>query len=397
MRHPWDEALVFVNVHYQLTFFSTLLRLKYRYFEGSDIVPFTALLLNASVAFTGFYLISKLYHSEHFGPFRFRGFLIGLLTGAIGLFLMMNAVQVNGEVRVDLRYLPLVLLAFYGARFPLLIATVIIASTRFLFGLTDQAVVAFIATFVVSLGMWWIHRHVRRLLLQSMLLHVWALFVTSVSILVNLGWSSAYIEIVLTFWVVGLLVGTLASLLAIDLEQMTRRSKEYKHSAERDHLTGLFNRRMWEERTTSLVSERRAYNVLALDIDHFKHVNDTYGHPNGDLVLKRFAELLKLETRSHDVVARIGGEEFVILIYDLPPEKVVKVAERIRERIAVEAFVLSDGTSIRISTSIGIAHGSALPVESMSSIADSALYEAKDKGRNRTVVRRANAHMLVPN
>ncbi len=367
------------------------------FFKGSDILPFTALLLNASVAFTGFYLISKLYHSDRFGSFRFRGFLIGLMTGGLGLFLMMNAVQANEEVRVDLRYLPLVLLAFYGARFPLLIATVIIASTRFLFGLTDQAVVAFIATFVVGLGMWWIHRHVHRLLLQSMLLHVWALFVTSISILINLGWNTAYVEIVLTFWVVGLLVGTLASLLAIDLEQMTRRSKEYKHSAERDHLTGLFNRRMWEERTTSLVSERRAYNVLALDIDHFKHVNDTYGHPNGDLVLKRFAELLKVETRAHDVVARIGGEEFVILIYDLSPEKVVKVAERIRERIAAEAFVLSDGTSIRVSTSIGIAHGSALPVESMSSLADTALYEAKDQGRNRTVVRHANAHMLVPN
>ncbi|MCT4782599.1 diguanylate cyclase [Exiguobacterium himgiriensis] len=383
-------------MHYQLTFFSALLRLKYRYFEGSDIVPFTALLLNASVAFTGFYLISKLYHSEHFGPFRFRGFLIGLLTGAIGLFLMMNAVQVNGEVRVDLRYLPLVLLAFYGARFPLLIATMIVASTRFLFGVTDQAVIAFIATFIVSVGMWWIHRHIHHLLWQSMLLHVWALFVTSVSIFINLGWDTAYIELVLTFWTVGLLVGTLASLLAIDLEKATQRAKAYKHSAERDHLTGLFNRRMWEERTLSLVSERRTYNILALDIDHFKHVNDTYGHPNGDLVLKRFAELLKIETRAHDIVARIGGEEFVILIYDLSPEKVAKVAERIRKRIAAEAFTLSDGTTIQISVSIGIAHGNALPVESMSSLADTALYEAKDQGRNRTVVRHANAHRLIP-
>ncbi|MFN4214946.1 diguanylate cyclase [Exiguobacterium sp.] len=383
-------------MHYQLTFLSALLRLKYRYIEGSDIVPFTALLLNASVAFTGFYLISKLYHANRFGSFRFRGFLIGLLTGAIGLFLMINAVQVNDEVRVDLRYLPLVLLAFYGARFPLLIATVIVASTRFLFGLTDQAVVAFIATFIISVGMWWIHRYIHHLLWQSMLLHVWALLITSISILVNLGWNTAYVELVLTFWTVGLVVGTLASLLAMDLEQATRRAKAYKHSAERDHLTGLFNRRMWEARTESLASERRVYNVLALDIDHFKHVNDTYGHPNGDLVLKRFAELLNIETRSHDIVARIGGEEFVILIYDLSPEKVAKVAERIRKRIADEAFTLSDGMTIQISVSIGIAHGKALPVESMSSLADMALYEAKDKGRNRTVVRYVSTQMFAP-
>lgn len=360
-------------------------------------MPFTALLLNASVAFTGFYLISKLYHSDRFWSFRFRSLLIGLLTGGLGLFLMKNGVQVNEEVRVDLRHLPLVLLAFYGARFPLLVATAIIASTRFLFGVTDQAVVAFVATFILSIGMWWIHRSVRRLLLQSMLLNVWALFIISVAVFINLGWGTTYVELILTIWTVGLLVGTLASLLAIDLEKTTRRAKEYKYSAERDHLTGLFNRRMWERKTASLVSDRQTYNVLALDIDHFKHVNDTYGHSNGDLVLKRFAELLKIETRAHDVVARIGGEEFVILIYDLSPDKVYKVAERIRERIAAEAFFLSDVTSIQVTTSIGIAHGSALPIESMSDLADTALYQAKDNGRNRTVLVHANAHTLVPN
>lgn len=361
-------------------------------------MPFTALLLNASVAFTGFYLISKLYHSTHFDSYRSRGILIGFLAGALGLFLMKNGVQVNDEVRVDLRHLPLVLLAFYGARSPLFVATLIIASTRFLFGFSDQAVVAFIATFIVSSGMWWLHKCFRnRLLLQSMLLNTWALFIISVAVFINLGWGTTYVELILTIWTVGLLVGTLASLLAIDLEKTTRRAKEYKYSAERDHLTGLFNRRMWERKTASLVSDRQTYNVLALDIDHFKHVNDTYGHSNGDLVLKRFAELLKIETRAHDVVARIGGEEFVILIYDLSPDKVYKVAERIRERIAAEAFFLSDVTSIQVTTSIGIAHGSALPIESMSDLADTALYQAKDNGRNRTVLVHANAHTLVPN
>lgn len=357
---------------------------------------FTALLLNSTVAFTGFYLISKLYHSNPFWSFRLRGLLIGLLTGGFGLLLMVNGVEVNDEVRVDLRHLPLVLLAFYGARFPLLIATMIIASTRFLFGVTDQAVVAFIATFIVSIGMWLLHQRLTdRLFLQSMLLNVWALFIISIAVFVNLGWNEAYIELVLTIWTVGLLVGSLSSLLAVDLEQTTRRSKEYKRSAERDHLTGLFNRRVWERQTASLESNGRAYNILALDIDHFKHVNDTYGHPNGDLVLKRFAELLLIETRSHDLVARIGGEEFVVLINDLNPDQVIKVAERIRERIGSESYYLSDANPIQVTVSIGIAHGKSLSVDAMSEFADKALYQAKKGGRNQSILLLADESQLV--
>ena len=347
----------------------------------------TVLLLNACVAFTGFYIISKIYHSTLFHSHFFRSLIIGLLAGALGLFLMYNAVEANDTVRVDLRHLPLVLLAFYGARAPLFIATLVIASTRFLFGMTEQAFIAFIATFIVSIGMLWIHRLLReRLFLQSIFLNVWALFIISLAVYINMGWNAAYVSLVLTIWMVGMLVGLLSSTLTIDLEKTTRRALEYKQSSERDHLTGLFNRRVWDRYTASLGEDDRTYNVLALDIDHFKHVNDTYGHGNGDLVLQQFADILKVETRAHDTVARIGGEEFVILMYDLTPEKVDKVANRIRERVATETFYLNDFPPIQITTSVGVAHGTALPIKRMVDLADSALYQAKNEGRNQVVV-----------
>lgn len=347
----------------------------------------TVLLLNACVAFTGFYIISKIYHSSLFNSQRLRSFVIGLLAGALGLFLMYNAVEANDTVRVDLRHLPLVLLAFYGARMPLYIATLVIASTRFLFGMTEQALIAFIATFVISGGMLWIHRLLReRLFMQSIFLNVWALFVISLAVYINMGWSAAYVSLVLTIWMVGMLVGLLSSILTIDLEKTTRRALEYKQSSERDHLTGLFNRRVWDRYTASLGEDDRTYNILALDIDHFKHVNDTYGHVNGDLVLQQFADILKVETRAHDTVARIGGEEFVILMYDLTPEKVDKVANRIRELVATETFYLNDFPPIQITTSVGVANGTALPIKQMVDLADSALYQAKNEGRNQVVV-----------
>ncbi|TCI52089.1 diguanylate cyclase [Exiguobacterium sp. SH5S13] len=361
-------------------------------------MPIISLFVNACVAFTGFYLISKVFHSQLFFSSRSRGVLIGMLAGMLGLFLMFNGVEVNEDVRVDLRHLPLVLLAFYGARLPLFIATGFIASTRFLFGFTDQAVVAFIATWFVSLGMIWIHRRLsERLFFQSMLLNVWALFVISIAVLINLGWSMSYITLIATIWTVGLLVGLLSSVLTIDLDQAKRRAKDYKQSAERDPLTGLFNRRVWDRYTSELENENRPSNVLALDIDHFKRVNDTYGHANGDLVLQRFAELLLAETRLHDVVARVGGEEFVILMYDLTPEKVEKVAERIRKRIEDEVFVLKDFPPIHITASIGIAHGKSEPVQKMTEAADNALYQAKRSGRNQVILTNVSELSLVTN
>lgn len=347
----------------------------------------TVLLLNACVAFTGFYIISKIYYSELFRSAKARGMLIGLFAGALGLFLMYNAVEVNSDVRVDLRYLPLVLLAFYGARLPLLLATTIIASTRFLFGVSKEATVAFIATYVLSIVMVWLHRLLKeRLFFQSIILNVWALSVISVAILINIGWSSTYVSLVLMIWMVGMLVGLLSSILTIDLEKTTRRAIEYKQSSERDHLTGLYNRRVWDRYTASLGDDDRAYNVLAIDIDHFKQVNDTYGHGNGDLVLQQFAEILKSETRIHDTVARIGGEEFVILMYDLTPEKVDEVANRIRKRIAAELFHLNDFPPIQITASVGVSHGTSVPIKRMVDIADTALYQAKRDGRNRVIV-----------
>ena len=161
----------------------------------------------------------------------------------------------------------------------------------------------------------------------------------------------------LATWTIGLAVGVLSSLLTLDFQTLNRQVELYKQSAEHDDLTGLYNQHVGDARTEGLEQEGRVYNVLALDIDHFKHVNDTYGHGNGDLVLQQFANILMEETRPHDITARIGGEEFMILVYDLTPSKVIKVANRIRERIANERFQLDGFPAITVTASIGIAHG----------------------------------------
>ena len=120
-------------------------------------------------------------------------------------------------------------------------------------------------------------------------------------------------------------------------------------------------------------------SIFALDVDHFKKINDTLGHDIGDEVLKGFASRVKNTLRKNDIIARIGGDEFVILLPDLTDKTNVKeIAERIQLSLSVS------GANMQISTSIGIAfyNDFELNAKTLYKQADMALYEAKEKGRN---------------
>lgn len=157
-----------------------------------------------------------------------------------------------------------------------------------------------------------------------------------------------------------------------------------------DALTGLYNRRYLETHLEKQLRKneesKKALAVLMIDIDHFKPVNDTYGHKTGDDVLKIFASRLKDNLRSFDMVARLGGEEFVAILPDVSEARAHMVAERLRRAIAEEGFgVLAEGGPLRITTSIGgaiIRPDGRYSVHECLDRADKALYEAKEGGRN---------------
>jgi two-component system cell cycle response regulator len=157
-----------------------------------------------------------------------------------------------------------------------------------------------------------------------------------------------------------------------------------------DALTGLQNRRYMEGHLRTLVSESirsgRSLSMLVADIDHFKVINDTYGHDAGDEVLKEFAVRLKRNTRGIDLACRLGGEEFVIVMPDTDLEHAYQIGERLRACIAADEFTVSDN-SVRITASVGIGtlENSNDTPETMFKRADKALYLAKRRGRNRVV------------
>ncbi len=160
-----------------------------------------------------------------------------------------------------------------------------------------------------------------------------------------------------------------------------------------DQLTGLHNRRYLDSRLSMLFDESalkaRALSLLVLDVDRFKVVNDSWGHDAGDEVLREFADRIRACTRGIDLVARMGGEEIVVVLPDTALDAARAVAERIREKVEGEPFQIQRGErAIAITVSIGVASrraGDAGPIEMMKR-ADEAVYRAKAAGRNRVIV-----------
>lgn len=159
-----------------------------------------------------------------------------------------------------------------------------------------------------------------------------------------------------------------------------------------DSLTGLYNRRYLltylQGMMAGVENRGKPLAVLLIDVDHFKHVNDTHGHGVGDKVLRMLADKMTGNLRNVDMVARIGGEEFVVVMPDTNMEVAGRVAGRLLHKIAETPFEISVDLSIPVTISIGVAMRDAPgdTIESFLARADAALYKAKDLGRNRMVL-----------
>ena len=167
--------------------------------------------------------------------------------------------------------------------------------------------------------------------------------------------------------------------------------EEIYQLATHDALTELYNRRhfieMADKEIARAMRHQRPLSLCIVDVDLFKPVNDRYGHISGDEVLRRIAGLLRGHARSDDLAARIGGEEFALLLSECDATAATAFAERLREAVAAETFVLG-GEPQRITISIGIAELAPERAErtALMAAADAALYRAKDEGRNRVCV-----------
>jgi diguanylate cyclase (GGDEF)-like protein len=185
-------------------------------------------------------------------------------------------------------------------------------------------------------------------------------------------------------------LGLLANQAAATLRHIQLTERE-KSQAARDGLTGLYNRRAFEEHLAHALAaeDRRSqgrFVLLLLDIDHFKKLNDTYGHPAGDAALRNTARVIQRQIRSADVPARFGGEEFAVIMPATDEPGALRVAERVRRALEKDQIVF-EGARIQVTASLGVAcwPRDARDAAAVVAAADRALYAAKANGRNRVV------------
>ena len=191
------------------------------------------------------------------------------------------------------------------------------------------------------------------------------------------------------------LLGSIYYMIFRLIKEVARAHKTISDMAITDELTGLINRRKFFERLDNEIQRATHYETpmgcLMIDLDHFKSVNDTYGHPTGDALLRMVADTITQTFRENDICARYGGEEFICLLPHTGREGCESCSERLRESIEKLVCPLEDGITLSATCSIGVAMYSkdlekdTTHSEWLIKRADMALYSAKDNGRNRVV------------
>ncbi len=311
----------------------------------------------------------------------------GILAGILSNVLMLYSMPMDSVI-IDLRHIPVVLMSYYGGSLPALITMVLIIAGRFLFGFTTQAVLAIIfiggTTFLTLI--------ITNLKLSKMKKVFLALTMSNLIFTIMLTFLTlrmdTLISLVLSYWSISYLAGFLSFYVVEYVRRNQRILNKYKSESVTDGLTGLNNVRKFDQIFNEVCTEAQdrdeKVSLLYIDIDHFKKVNDTYGHVEGDQVLVELSHILTSTVRSFDHVSRNGGEEFTVILLDCPAQRAEEISERIRKKVQNHAFRLATGESISITVSIGIAcydettNTPQLLIEE----ADQALYEAKQSGRN---------------
>ena len=175
-----------------------------------------------------------------------------------------------------------------------------------------------------------------------------------------------------------------------EVKQLKKELEEAKKESETDHLTGLLTRRAYEKEAQKMEAEynrlKQNYAIVFFDIDHFKKINDTYGHEGGDIILSTFAKILQKETRDLDIVGRYGGEEFVAIVHYNLKKELLNYLKRVKSIVARNKFIYNEH-KIKLTFSAGVAiRGGHSTYNDTIQQADILLYKAKESGRDKILI-----------
>ncbi|PKR78185.1 GGDEF domain-containing protein [Halalkalibacillus sediminis] len=320
-------------------------------------------------------------------PLRSK-FIVGMLGGILSNILMLYSIEIN-QTFIDLRHIPVIMVTYYGGAIPAIITMTCIILGRFLIGFTMSAFFAFALIILITAATLLIIRlslsKKKKIFLSITASNI--IFAAFISYLLP-NFDRLFVLIV-SYWIISYFAGFVSFYTVEFVRRSHRLLYKYKSEAATDGLTGLHNVRRFDETfnviSTQAEEKGESLSLLYIDIDHFKKVNDTYGHKEGDQVLINLSKILKNTVRPYDIVSRNGGEEFTIILLDCPLKRASDLSEKIRSAVKNYSFELTTGQAISITVSIGVASYNETTERPSMLIeeADQALYRAKQTGRNK--------------
>lgn len=321
-------------------------------------------------------------------------FVSGVFGGLLGIILMLYSIEFHGETMIDLRFIPVILLAYYCKPISTLFAAVVISAFRVsYYNMSLSSILGAACTLVIALGCIVISKIKMKDILRFYVMFLYSLVMIIIALVVLLSRNGDYILIIVDYAIIFSIISHVVYRLSEYILQSNKLFRQFKEQARKDFLTGLSNVRQYDNKLNGafvrVTESGEKLSILAIDIDHFKKINDTYGHDCGDAVLKQLGEILQSSCRDYDIVARVGGEEFSVVLVGVTNTKAIEIAEKIRDLVENHDFILPTNKNIRISISVGVATypESIDNLEELKKQADIELYKAKETGRNKVCSR----------
>ncbi|MFS0655072.1 diguanylate cyclase [Bacillus sp. 179-C3.3 HS] len=323
----------------------------------------------------------------------------GIVSGLLGVVLMFFSIKA-GPAIIDLRHIPLILTAFFGGIVQTFVAAFVIIVGRLLFEVNFASYINIMSMLLIATSSFLIaERHFNQILKMTISITISNIIA---SIFLSIVVKDISFELHIAYWAFSYIAGLFNFYVIEHQTKAYQLLNLYKFQAHYDFLTGVLNKRKFDEVLNDAFSMRwkqplQQISLIYLDIDHFKSINDQYGHHDGDIVLKEIGTRLIKNTRSSDYIGRIGGEEFAVLLPNCSVEKTWQIAERLRKKIADQPIYLENGTSIQITVSLGCAYypGTITDIKQLPIVADQELYKAKQLGRNQVSFFERNKDQLT--
>ena len=320
---------------------------------------------------------------------------LGILGSVLGIVLMTYTIIIPPQkVFIDMRNIALIITSLYGGP----ISTFIVASMLSLFrifwgGIGRSALIGVMNIVVIGLFCTFISMLDYSKLKKWALMLAGSIIISSIGLIVTIINEQMKISVLIVYIVSFFIANVLTYILTENLERDYYMIKNLKFESSIDHLTGLKNVRFFDKVFNEEIEKIKNHEgghiaLLTMDIDNFKDINDTYGHHIGDLVLKGLGKVILKNIREDDTVARVGGEEFSIILPNSNAKDALEIGERIRSKIEEHDFYINDTDTVNITVSIG---GGVYPdtikdITMIKEESDKNLYKAKKLGKNKLML-----------